>query len=95
MSAVPYNPARLQELAQELVANVRELSQAGWTPATSSNFSQRLDGGHAAISVSGRDKGRLTEDDIMVVDLDGGSFGSGRCATVATRVRGNETPKAY
>jgi len=71
MSALPYNHARLQELAQEIIANVRELSQAGWTPATSSNFSERLDERHAAITVSGRDKGRLTVDDIMVVDFDG------------------------
>ena len=43
MSALPYNHARLQELAQEIIANVRELALAGWTPATSSNFSERLD----------------------------------------------------
>jgi methylthioribulose-1-phosphate dehydratase len=55
---------------------VRELSQAGWTPATSSNFSRRLDDRHAAITVSGRDKGRLTEADIMVVDMDGRAVGS-------------------
>ena len=66
MSALPYNPNRLQELAQEIITNVRELAQAGWTPATSSNFSERLDDRHAAITVSGRDKGRLTTDDIMV-----------------------------
>ncbi|MCY7312195.1 MAG: methylthioribulose 1-phosphate dehydratase [Pseudoxanthomonas sp.] len=71
MSALPYNPNRLDELAQEIISNVRELSQAGWTPATSSNFSARLDERHAAITVSGRDKGRLTTDDIMVVDFDG------------------------
>ena len=71
MSALPYNPNRLQELAQEIITNVRELAQAGWTPATSSNFSERLDDRHAAITVSGRDKGRLTIDDIMVVDFDG------------------------
>ena len=71
MSALPYNPSRLQELAQEIISNVRELAQAGWTPATSSNFSERLDDRHAAITVSGRDKGRLTVDDIMVVDFDG------------------------
>jgi methylthioribulose-1-phosphate dehydratase len=55
---------------------VRELAHAGWTPATSSNFSRRLDGRHAAITVSGRDKGRLTEADIMVVDFDGKAVGS-------------------
>jgi len=71
MSAVPFNYDRLRKLAAEIIANVGELSAAGWTPATSSNFSMRLDDGHAAITVSGRDKGRLAEDDIMVVDLDG------------------------
>lgn len=35
----PYDTARLSELAQLLIDNVRELAQAGWTPATSSNFS--------------------------------------------------------
>jgi len=71
MNALPYDPDRLRELAQLLIGNIRELSQQGWTPATSSNFSHRLDDRHAAITVSGRDKGRLVEGDIMVVDFDG------------------------
>ena len=74
--ALPYDARRLRELAGEIIANVRELSQLGWTPATSSNFSERLDDRHAAITVSGRDKGRLTEADIMVVDFDGNAVGS-------------------
>ncbi|MES2859444.1 MAG: methylthioribulose 1-phosphate dehydratase [Pseudomonadota bacterium] len=74
--ALPFDPQRLRHLAGELITNVRELSQAGWTPATSSNFSRRLDDRHAAITVSGRDKGRLTEADIMVVDFDGKAVGS-------------------
>jgi methylthioribulose-1-phosphate dehydratase len=74
--ALPYDPQRLRELAGEIIVNVRELSQLGWTPATSSNFSRRLDDRHAAITVSGRDKGRLTETDIMVVDFDGQAVGS-------------------
>jgi methylthioribulose-1-phosphate dehydratase len=77
MSAdMPYNVHRLHEAASEIVANVRELSIAGWTPATSSNFSRRLDDRHAAITVSGVDKGRLTEAYIMVVDFDGNAVGS-------------------
>ncbi|MCW4455118.1 methylthioribulose 1-phosphate dehydratase [Flavobacterium sp. MXW15] len=71
----PYDALRLQSLAQLLIDNIRELAQAGWTPATSSNFSHRLDAQHAAITVSGRDKGRLVEDDIMVVDFDGNAVG--------------------
>jgi methylthioribulose-1-phosphate dehydratase len=73
--AQPYDTRRLRQLADEIVANVRELSAAGLTPATSSNFSLRLDERHAAITVSGRDKGRLTDEDIMVVDFDGHAVG--------------------
>ena len=71
MNELPYDPKELQARALELVETTRELAQRGWTPATSSNFSMRLDDKHAAITVSGRDKGRLTEADIMVVDLHG------------------------
>ncbi|SFK71185.1 methylthioribulose 1-phosphate dehydratase [Lysobacter sp. cf310] len=70
-TALPYDPQRLAHCAGEIIVNVRELSARGWTPATSSNFSRRIDAQHAAITVSGRDKGRLTEADIMVVDLEG------------------------
>ncbi len=75
-SGPPYDSQVLRHLAGEIITNVRELALAGWTPATSSNFSRRLDERHAAITVSGRDKGRLTEHDIMVVDLDGRAVGS-------------------
>lgn len=76
MNAQPYDTERLRTLAQLLIGNIRELAEAGWTPATSSNFSHRLDAAHAAITVSGRDKGRLVEADIMVVDFDGKAVGS-------------------
>lgn len=70
-ASLPYDAGRLRVLADEIIVNVAELARAGWTPATSSNFSERLNDRHAAITVSGRDKGRLTPDDIMVVDFDG------------------------
>ena len=76
MDTLPYDHHRLCELAGEIIVNVRELSALGWTPATSSNFSRRLDERHAAITVSGRDKGKLREADIMVVDMDGNAVGS-------------------
>lgn len=72
----PYDSQQLRHLAGEIITNVRELAHAGWTPATSSNFSRRLDDLHAAITVSGRDKGKLTEADIMVVDFDGKAVGT-------------------
>jgi methylthioribulose-1-phosphate dehydratase len=71
MSGPPYDAARLRQLAGEIVSTARELAAWGWTPATSSNFSMRLDEAHAAITVSELDKGRLTEEGVMVVDLDG------------------------
>lgn len=71
MSGPPYDAARLRQVAGEIVSTARELAARGWTPATSSNFSMRLGEAHAAITVSGLDKGRLTEDGVMVVDLDG------------------------
>ena len=71
MTALPYDPARLSACAREIIATTAQLAALGWTPATSSNFSTRLDDRHAAITVSGRDKGKLTEADIMVVDFDG------------------------
>ena|SRR5690606_3498136 len=76
MSEIPYDRQRLAVLAEEIIGNVRELAALGWTPATSSNFSSRLDDRHAAITVSGRDKGRLVPGDIMVVDFDGAAVGS-------------------
>jgi len=71
MSTLPYDSALLHACASQIVACTRELAARGWTPATSSNFSLRLDDRHAAITISGRDKGRLSEDDIMVVDFAG------------------------
>ena len=73
---LPYDAARLRVLASEIVTATRELAAAGMTPATSSNFSMRLDDRHAAITVSGRDKGRLSDADIMVVDFEGRAVGS-------------------
>ncbi len=65
--------ARFNAIADEAARNARELAALGWTPATSSNFSMRVDAAHAAITISGRDKSRAERDDIMLVDLAGQS----------------------
>jgi methylthioribulose-1-phosphate dehydratase len=65
-----------QLAARALADAARELAQLGWTPATSSNFSVRLDAATAAITISGRDKGRLGVEDFMVVDFAGRAVGS-------------------
>ena len=84
MNAPATDPARLSAAAAELIANTRDLAALGWTPATSSNFSMRLDGQTAAITVSGRDKGRLVPDDIMVVDFHGHAVGSDKQPSAET-----------
>lgn len=66
-----YSSANLTACALAIAAAGRKLGAQGLTPATSSNFSMRLDDTHAAITISGRDKGTLTPDDIMVIDLQG------------------------
>ena len=70
-------PANLFEQRADAIADAaRELSALGWTPATSSNFSMRIDATHAAITISGKHKGRLGRDDIMLIDLDGHAVGT-------------------
>jgi methylthioribulose-1-phosphate dehydratase len=71
MPTLPFSAGRFHECAQALIETTRVLAARGWTPATSSNFSLRLDERHAIITASGRDKGRLTEADFMAVDLRG------------------------
>lgn len=77
-------PALLQARAQELVAVGRLLHSQGWVPATSGNFSARLSPDLAAITASGRHKGLLTEQDIMVVDLDGQAHNATRRPSAET-----------
>ena len=62
--------------ADAIVEAARQLAALGWTPATSSNFSMRVDDEHAAITISGRDKGHLGRDDIMLIDLHGHAVGT-------------------
>jgi len=70
-------PASLFESRADAIADTaRELAALGWTPATSSNFSMRIDADHAAITISGRHKGRLGRDDIMLIDMHGNAVGT-------------------
>lgn len=71
-----YDPARFAACAEAIAAAGRRLGAQGLTPATSSNFSMRLDASHVAVTISGRDKGVLTADDVMVVDGTGSAVGT-------------------
>src|SRR3954470_3439803 len=69
MTAISFAEARRQ-----IVAVGRWLDGKGWAPATSGNYSVRLDDGSFAVTVSGRHKGRLSEDDVMHVSAEGESL---------------------
>lgn len=84
MPMPPFDSAAFDTAADALAKAGRWLSERGWTPATSSNFSLRLDEAHAAITVSGRDKGSLGRDDIMVVDFDGRPIASDKTSSAET-----------
>jgi len=60
--------------ADQLIAAGRFIDGKGWVPATSGNFSAKLSDGNIAITVSGRHKGRLQADDIMLIDSKGNSL---------------------
>lgn len=90
---MPANPASdtaasaFERLARELAAAAATLAERGWTPATSSNFSARLDIAHIAITVSGCDKGRLRPDDFMLMDDRASPLGeSGRQPSAEARL---------
>jgi enolase-phosphatase E1 len=60
-------PSRVRELC----ALARHCHERGFAYATSGNFSARVDDEQIAITASGRDKGLLMDDDIVLVDLAG------------------------
>lgn len=57
--------------ASEIIRAGKFLYSRGWSPATSSNYSARVDQSSIAITVSGKHKGELSDGDIMLVDLAG------------------------
>ncbi len=58
-------------LSAALIDAGRWIDAQGWCPATGGNFSARLGDDQALVTASGRHKGRLAEDDLLSVDLDG------------------------
>jgi methylthioribulose-1-phosphate dehydratase len=56
------------EAVEAIIASGRRLDARGLAPATSGNYSVRIGDGKIAVTVSGRHKGRLTRDDVMLVN---------------------------
>ena len=63
--------AEAESAAQTVIAAGARAAGRGWVPATSGNFSVRVDARRVAITATGTDKGALSEEDVLVVDLDG------------------------
>jgi methylthioribulose-1-phosphate dehydratase len=61
----------LSSATAEILAVGRRLDARGLAPATTGNYSVRLNDGRIAITVSGRHKGRLVSDDVTQIDLEG------------------------
>lgn len=54
-----------------LIEVARDFGQRGWTPATSGNYSVRMDDGSIVVTRSGADKRKLQRSDLMRLDADG------------------------
>lgn len=68
----------LPEEIEQLCATARYCYARGWVPATSGNFSARRSG-RIFITPTGLDKGTLTPDDLLEIDLEGRAIvGRGR-----------------
>ncbi|MDH0335555.1 methylthioribulose 1-phosphate dehydratase [Metapseudomonas otitidis] len=71
-------------LTREIIEAGRFLYGRGWSPATSSNYSARLSADQALLTVSGKHKGQLGEDDVLATDLDGISLEPGKKPSAET-----------
>ena len=78
MTDRPYSTSAFRDAARALAATGQRIYANGWSPATSSNYSQRLNADFAAVTQSGKDKGLLRETDIMAVDMDGQPASAGK-----------------
>ena len=61
----------LDRAVREIIDAGRFLDSKGWVPATSGNISVRIGPDRVAITASGKHKGRLKPEDILLVDLEG------------------------
>jgi methylthioribulose-1-phosphate dehydratase len=66
-----FNHDDFKRCAEQIVVASHDIYRRGWSPATSSNYSVRLNTNCCAVTVSGKHKGELSVDDVMVVDMEG------------------------
>lgn len=71
-----YNKSLFHKKALLLCAIGKECYDRGWSPATSSNYSIRFNDDTCALTSSGKHKGRLQPEDILLVNMQGVSVGA-------------------
>lgn len=76
--------ATREHLAQAIIEAGRFLYGRGWSPATSSNYSARLNSAEVLLTVSGKHKGELGPDDVLATDLAGNSLEPGKKPSAET-----------
>ncbi|HEY6236082.1 MAG TPA: class II aldolase/adducin family protein, partial [Candidatus Elarobacter sp.] len=62
-------PAAPPSVVEEIAAFGRFAALRGWVPATSGNFSRRIDAEHVALTRSGIDKGAIRAGDVAVLTI--------------------------
>ncbi|SDH11761.1 methylthioribulose-1-phosphate dehydratase [Pseudomonas benzenivorans] len=77
------SPTR-EQLAQQIIEAGQFLYGRGWSPATSSNYSARLSASEALLTVSGKHKGQLGPDDVLLTDMQGRSLEPGKKPSAET-----------
>ncbi|MFS2222234.1 methylthioribulose 1-phosphate dehydratase [Pantoea sp. B65] len=68
----------------QLVAACHWIGAKGWAPATGGNMSVRADDSYCLLSTSGKDKGSLTRDDFIQVEIASNRAPSGRKPSAET-----------
>lgn len=81
-----FDITRYAAASQQITEAGQFLYNNGWSPATSSNYSARIDEQHIAITVSGKHKGALRAEDVMIVDLNGEAIQSNCRPSAETRL---------
>ncbi|MDO6683157.1 MULTISPECIES: methylthioribulose 1-phosphate dehydratase [unclassified Oceanobacter] len=76
--ALVFDPEAFRLAASDLCRYGKQLYDRDWSPATSSNYSVRLNEHGCALTSSGKHKGELTPADILAVDWQGQAWTAGK-----------------
>ncbi len=69
MNALSFPALTEPDAIQAVIGLARWCGAKGWVPATAGNFSARIDLARAACTASGGDKGAVTEQGVIVLDI--------------------------